>query len=183
MIFKSDRTLEESLILTLFDVVNFLTKNSEAMARASGLSVQQWMVLLQIVNDSNFPRPPSRAPRAADSGAIASEIADVRGVSRPNISTLVAALLRKGLVRQKEDPGDRRRKTLHVTAKGLKALEQIEPLRRRVNADMFTGFSAGEMEAVLTFLQRWLEKLWDLDAGHAGVPKRRRDAAGARSTG
>jgi len=158
---RSEPAIEESLILTLFDVVNFLTKNSEAMAREGGLSVQQWLVLLQIANKSRFPQP-AQARRASTAGVLASEIANARGVSRPNISALVAVLLRKHMVEQLEDPNDRRRKTLRITDKGLQALEQIEPVRRRVNAALFADFPADELEMVHSFLQRWLEKLWHL---------------------
>ncbi len=161
MDFKSGSSIEESLILTLFDVVNHLTKNSEAVALEGGLTVQQWLVLLQIANDARFPQP-AVAKRATTAGVLASEIADARGVSRPNISALVAVLLRKRFVDQQEDPNDRRRKTLGITAKGLRALEQIEPARRRVNAALFADFTEIELEAMHSFLQRWLEKLWQL---------------------
>ena len=91
---------------------------------------------------------------------LASEIANARGVSRPNISVLVAALLRKGLVQQHDDPVDRRRKYLSITDKGLRALEQIEPVRRQVNTNLFADFSAEEMEVAGQFLRRLLAKLW-----------------------
>lgn len=155
---------EEQLILTLFDVVNYLTKNGEVMAREGGLTVQQWLVLLQIDNEPAFPHSDT-APLPHSSGVLASTIANARGVSRANISTLVAVLLRKNLVKQVEDSGDRRRKFLIITTKGKKALEQIEPLRREVNAELFSGFTEDEKRAALLFLQRCLEKLWHLGNG------------------
>ena len=162
MNFKSQSAIEESLIITLFDVVNYLTKNSETIALQGGLTVQQWLVLLQIADDSQFPQPVPR-PRSPAAGTHASEIAEARGVSRPAISSLVAALLRKGLVQQRENPEDRRRKTLHITSKGLSALEKIEPLRQNVNATFFRDFSESEMTVVHSFLRRWLARLWHLE--------------------
>ena len=150
---------EEALILTLFDVVNYMTKNSEIMALEGGLTVQQWLVLLQIARDPCFPKPAS-PDHSRPNRMLASEIANARGVSRPNISVLVAALLRTGLVQQHDDPVDRRRKYLSITDKGLRALEQIEPVRRQVNTNLFADFSAEEMEVAGQFLRRLLAKLW-----------------------
>ena len=90
----------------------------------------------------------------------ASKIADARGVSRPAISALVTALLRKGFVRQRENPEDRRHKTLKITAKGREALDRIEPLRQKVNAAFFDDIPADEMKQVHGFLQGWLTRLW-----------------------
>jgi DNA-binding MarR family transcriptional regulator len=162
MSLRFEPSIEESLILTLFDVANYMTKNSELMALEGGLTVQQWLVLLQIAGDPCFPQPVE--PRRADhSGVLASEIANARGVSRPNISALISVLLRKGLVRHIEDPEDRRRKYLSVTDEGLRALERIEPMRRSVNSSLFAECSDDEMKTVLGFLQRNLVKLWHLE--------------------
>lgn len=143
----------------LFDVANYLTKNSEVMTQEGGLTVQQWMVLLQIAGDRSFPQK-NASPQKLGAGVLASDIALARGVSRANISTVVTVLLRMGFVRQVEDPADRRRKFLTITKKGMTRLEQIEPVRNSVNEALFAGFSDGEMTAALQFLRRWLEKLW-----------------------
>jgi DNA-binding MarR family transcriptional regulator len=156
---KFETSVEEPLILTLFDVVNYMTKNSEIMAIAGGLTVQQWLVLLQIAGDPSFPKP-AEPGHSGPNRMLASEIASARGVTRPNISALVAVLLRQGLVQQHDDPVDRRRKYLSITDKGLRALKQIEPLRRQVNTALFADFSADEMEVAGRFLQRLLVKLW-----------------------
>jgi len=156
---KFETSMEESLILTMFDVVNYMTRNSEIMAIEGGLTVQQWLVLLQIAGDLSFPKP-GNSVNSTPNRVLSSEIANARGVSRPNVSALVAVLLRKGLVQQHDDPVDRRRKYLSISARGLSALEQIEPLRREVNTDLFAEFSTEEMEVASRFLQRLLVKLW-----------------------
>jgi DNA-binding MarR family transcriptional regulator len=158
---KSEPLLEESVILMLFDVVNYMTKNSEVMAIEGGLTVQQWLVLLQIAGDPSFPKTPL-PPHNSESGVLASDIAMARGVSRANISTVVTALLHKRFVRQMEDPNDRRRKFLTITNKGMKALKQIEPVRSGLNDALFADFTEDEMTAALQFLRRCLERLWHL---------------------
>ena len=151
------RSPEESLILTLFDVVNHMTKNGEGMAAEGGLTVQQWLVLLQIAGDPNFP--PSDPDRDPAAGVLASEIASARGVSRSNVSSLLTPLLQKGLVRQVEDVKDRRRKFLQVTAAGRAALERIEPIRRRANRSLFAGVDRGELGTALRLLETSLSRL------------------------
>lgn len=158
---KSEPLLEESVILMLFDVVNYMTKNSEIMAIEGGLTVQQWLVLLQIAGDPSFPITPL-APNSDGAGVLASDIATARGVSRANISTVITALLHKRFVRQTDDPNDRRRKFLTITNKGMKALEQIEPVRSGLNDTLFADFSDEEMTAALQFLRCCLDKLWHI---------------------
>ena len=115
---------EESLILTLLDLANHLTRNGERLAQQEGLTAQQWLLLLQIAGDPNFPR--LGAPAETGTAVLASNIAAARGVSRPTISALVSSLVHKGLVSQAEDPGDRRQKALDATPAGLAALDRIE---------------------------------------------------------
>ncbi len=157
------RSPEESLILTVFDLVNHMTKNGEGMAAQGDLTVQQWLILLQIAGDPNFPDPEDRASDpspATSTSVLASEIASARGVSRPNVSSLVTALLRKQLIRQAEDPLDRRRKFLAITAAGRAALERIEPVRRRANGSLFAGVDRRALETTVAVLETCLSRLW-----------------------
>lgn len=150
---KELRSVEESFILTLFDLVNHLTKNGEWIVRDEGLTVQQWLLMLQIAGDPNFPRQ--------DNGptALASSIASARGVSRPSVSSQVTALVQKGLVAQDQDPSDRRHKTLRITAAGRAVLERIEPRRRHANTALLAEFNRTELAGALDVLTRCLSAL------------------------
>jgi len=155
---KLSGSTEESLILTLLDLANHLTRNGGRIARDEGLTAQQWLLLLQIAGDPNFPK----LGETSESGApvLASNIATARGVSRPTISALVSSLVEKGLVSQAEDPGDRRQKTLEATAAGLDALRRIEPARRRANKALLADFEPEEISLVLRVLRACLDTLW-----------------------
>jgi len=107
---------EEAIVLALFDLTNQLTKLGEAITARAGITPQQWMVLLQVAGDPNFPS--SARERVSRRSTLASDIAADRGVSRAHISTLVAGLRRRGLLRQVTHAGDRRRKHLELTAAG-----------------------------------------------------------------
>ncbi len=149
------RSFEESIVLTLFDLVNHLTKSGERMSREIGLTVKEWILLLQVAGDPNFP-----APDAADRGSTtASTIAGTRGVSRAHISSLVAALVRKGMLQQIPGSQDRRWKHLRLTPAGAAALARIEPKRHRANQALFTGCSSEQLSGILEGLQDSLTRL------------------------
>jgi len=97
-------------------------------------------------------------------GVLASDIAASRGVSRANISTLTSSLLKKQLIRRREDPADRRRKFLEITARGKRILERVEPIRKQSNRELFEGLSNSKLQALQTVLHHCLEKFWQLNA-------------------
>jgi len=160
-------TNEDSLALIMFDLVNFMIKYGETLVLEEELTTQQWLVLSQIAGDPNFPQPGGPAKVTAK-GILASDIAKARGVSRANVSTMVSSLIRKRLVRQVDDPEDRRRRLLNVTAKGEKLIARLELKRRTVNAELFDGFSVGELQALHQALHRCLDKFWQLNADRGG---------------
>ncbi len=156
---------EESLILTVLDLANHLTRNGERIAQQEGLTAQQWLLLLQIAGDPNFPMlgAPAEAPKAV----LASTIATARGVSRPTISALVGSLVQKGLVSQAEEPGDRRQKALCATPAGLAVLARIEPVRHRSNKALLAGFEPSELSLVMRILRSCLDALWSAGLSEA----------------
>jgi DNA-binding MarR family transcriptional regulator len=153
---KVPRSLAESIVLTLLDLVSHLTKNGQELAGRSQLTVQQWLLLLQVAGDPNFPGSGGRQPSP---GLTVSEVARARGVARASVSALVSALLRRGLVEQTEEPRDRRHKYLEITDEGLTAIQRIEPERRRANERLFAPYSRGELESLLQLLRGCLDRL------------------------
>jgi DNA-binding MarR family transcriptional regulator len=177
---RLSRTIEDSIVLTLFDIANELGKLGEGVASRAGLTTQQWLLLLQIAGDPNFAAPKD-SPARIGTGVMASEIARARGVSRANVSMLVAQLLRMGLVNQAEQPDDRRRKHLAVTDAGQRALASIESARREANQNLFASLAPAERRQLLHSLRACLDRLWLVDrAGGVGRaltrPARRRSA-------
>lgn len=173
---RLQENVETSVILALFDLANHLQRYGERLAGEAGLTTQQWLVLLQIAGDPNFP---ARA-RDDDQPVLASDIARVRGLSRATISAVVGALVKRGFVREEPDPIDRRRRHLAITAAGSKALEAIEPARGRVNQRLLGELDVGERRRLLRSLHSCLAVLWDvreieqLEATRARLAGRRR---------
>jgi DNA-binding MarR family transcriptional regulator len=177
------RTTEDSIVLTLFDIANELGKLGEGVSSRAGLTTQQWLMLLQIAGDPNFAAPKD-GPARHGPGVMASDIARARGVSRANVSILVAQLLKMGLVGQEEQPGDRRRKHLTVTHAGRSALADIESARHEANQNLFAGLTPAERRQLLRSLHACLERLWLVDrsggVGRAPAQTARRKGAGTR---
>jgi DNA-binding MarR family transcriptional regulator len=173
------RTTEDSIVLTLFDIANELGKLGDGVASKAGLTTQQWLMLLQVADDPNFAAPKD-GPARSGAGVMASDIARARGVSRANVSILVAQLLRKGLVSQTEQAEDRRRKHLTVTDAGRRALSDIESARREANRNLFASLTPTARRQLLHSLRACLERLWLVDrSGGVGrapahTPRRRR---------
>jgi DNA-binding MarR family transcriptional regulator len=174
------RSTEDSIVLTLFDIANELGKLGDGLSSRAGLTTQQWLMLLQIAGDPNFAVPKD-APSRSGERLMASDIARARGVSRANVSMLVAQLLRMGLVSQEEQPDDRRRKHLGITDAGREALAGIEAARHEANRNLFASLAPAERRQLLRSLRACLERLWLVDrsggVGRAPArPARRRRA-------
>jgi DNA-binding MarR family transcriptional regulator len=174
------RSVEDSIVLTLFDIANELGKLGNGLSSSAGLTTQQWLLLLQIAGDPNFATP-GDGPSRSGPGIMASEIARARGVSRANVSMLVAQLLRMGLVSQEEQPDDRRRKHLMITDAGRGALADIESARHEANQNLFASLTPTERKQLLGSLRACLDRLWLVDrSGGVGLapaqPARRKRA-------
>jgi DNA-binding MarR family transcriptional regulator len=179
------RTLEDSIVLMLFDIANELGKLGDGVSSRAGLTTQQWLMLLQIAGDPNFAMPKD-SPSRNGAAVMASEIARARGVSRANVSTLVTQLMRMGLVSQTEQSDDRRRKHLAVTDAGRRALAAIESARHEANQNLLASLSPTERRQLQRALRACLERLWLVDrsggVGHAPLQSNRRRSQRARRT-
>lgn len=152
------QTVEESLVLALFDLVNHLQRRGEELASLAGLTTQQWLVLLQIAGDPNFPA----VARTSDAPVLASDIARVRGLSRATVSAVVSALKQRGLISEQPDPDDARRRGLVITDAGVAALERVEPARRAANQRLLVEIDPASRKRMLTYTLDCLAVLWDV---------------------
>lgn len=163
-------------MLALFDLANHLQRRGERLAAMAGLTTQQWLVLLQIAGDPNFPS----SARSAEDLVLASDIARVRGVSRATVSAVVSALKRQGLIRETADPQDRRRRYLEVTRAGTAAIEAVDPERRAANQRLLSELDQVERRRLLDYLHRCLAALWDVHEDEQLIAARQRLAAAPR---
>ncbi len=147
-------SVDQAIVLTLFDLANHLQRGGEALAATAQLTTQQWLALLQIAGDPNFP--------SRGRALLASEIARSRGVSRATLSVQIAALRRRGLIEERPDPLDARRRFLAITDRGREVVAAIEPPRRAANQRLLAHLPAPDRARFLQYLRGCLDVLWAL---------------------
>lgn len=76
-------------------------------------------------------------------------LAEAVGIEGPSLVRLLDQLEAAGLVRRREDPGDRRAKVLSLTAAGGAVVARIEADLDRLREAVFAGISAADLEAGL----------------------------------
>ena len=92
----------------------------------------------------------SRRGKSVRQGVLADEI----GIEGPSLVRLIDLLQAEGLVERREDPTDRRAKTLHLTATGEAKAEEINRVLRRVRAHLLKDIGADDLAVTFDALQR-----------------------------
>ncbi|MEU5629710.1 MULTISPECIES: MarR family winged helix-turn-helix transcriptional regulator [Streptomyces] len=116
----------------------------EAILRPFDLGWTQWAVLYQLVNDG-----PS----------IQRDLGHTLGVERASLSTVVAALVRKGLVEQRSHSSDQRQRVLELTTAGR---ELWAVLPDPVGASLAISFhdeDPADLATAIAVLKRGTERL------------------------
>jgi MarR family transcriptional regulator for hemolysin len=78
-----------------------------------------------------------------------STLADALGIEAPSLARSLDQLVDAGLAERRDDPADRRAKTLHLTAAGNAARDQIEARLHDMRAALFDGISDDDIHACL----------------------------------
>ncbi|WMT72649.1 MarR family transcriptional regulator [Bradyrhizobium sp. Ash2021] len=81
-------------------------------------------------------------------------LADELGIEGPSLVRLIDLLQAEGLVERREDPTDRRAKTLHLTATGEAKVEEMNRVLRRVRARLLKDIGSEELAITFETLQR-----------------------------
>ncbi len=80
-------------------------------------------------------------------------LADEIGIEGPSLVRLIDLLQAEGLVERREDPTDRRAKTLHLTPTGEAKAEEINRVLRRVRTDLLKDIAPGDLAVTFEALQ------------------------------
>jgi MarR family transcriptional regulator for hemolysin len=92
----------------------------------------------------------SRRGKSVRQGVLAEEM----GIEGPSLVRLIDLLQAEGLVERREDPTDRRAKTLHLTALGETRADEINRILRRVRAHLLKDISGDDLAVTFEVLQR-----------------------------
>lgn len=98
----------------------------------------------------------------ASGSARISEVARAHGMARPNASTMVERLVRKGLVERVSDPSDRRVALASLTEKGREAIGAVSHSNYEAMEAIASVLSNYELELVagaLEILERGVRRL------------------------
>ncbi len=80
-------------------------------------------------------------------------LAEQLGIEGPSLVRLIDMLAAEHLVERREDPTDRRAKTLHITEAGRRKAAEIELVVQGVRAHLLSDIAPAELEAALTVLR------------------------------
>jgi DNA-binding MarR family transcriptional regulator len=108
-----------------------LARHFDEVLRPLGLTNGQFSLMMSL----NRPEPPGM-------GAVAELLA----VDRTTLTAALKPLERRGLVKVKEDPTDRRGRRLSLTAKGIRLLAEAAPVWERTHAEMEARMEDGEAD-------------------------------------
>jgi MarR family transcriptional regulator for hemolysin len=81
-------------------------------------------------------------------------LADDLGIEGPSLVRLIDLLEAEGLVERREDPTDRRAKTLHLTAAGETKVDEINRVLRRARAALLKDIGSDDLAITFATLQR-----------------------------
>ncbi len=155
-----EESIEESIVMSIFELSNQLKKIGDEVYQKVGLTTQQWLILLHLASNPNLPYFKREKHQKA---LMASELAESLNVSRANITNLINVLLEKSLIKQHEDDVDRRKKRLQLTKKGIDLVNRTQPSRLAVINYLTEGFTKKEKESFLIFLEQCMSKLINED--------------------
>ena len=82
-----------------------------------------------------------------------SELANLLGMERPNLTTLINDLEAQGLVTRKSDPGDRRTRLVEATPEGMEIARKADKILKTPPAELI-GLDREELETIRRGLSR-----------------------------
>ncbi|WP_295522482.1 MarR family transcriptional regulator [uncultured Pseudacidovorax sp.] len=96
-------------------------------------------------------------------------IADLLGIEGPTLIRTLDQLTSAGLVERREDPADRRARTLHLTEAGSAILARIEEALTALRTELFQDIPAEDVRACLRVFGTLWTRLGKADRGGAAT--------------
>ena len=106
------------------------------------------------------------------------ELAQRTWTDDPTACRMIAKLTDRGLVKSNEDPDDRRRFRLGLTAKGRKLAGDLASFAEEIRETATSGMSSGERKKMCGLLRQVMTNLDEIEAaGDRSKAKKRKKAA------
>ena len=103
------------------------------------ITPEQWGLLLNL---------------AENQGCLQSQLADRVLKDYPNVTKMLDALQKQGLIQRRQDPEDRRRHAVYLTKSGEQLLDDLLPDFVEHKEGFFEGFNRNDVENLVNLLQR-----------------------------
>lgn len=116
----------------------------EALLRPYDLGTTQWYVLWHLAHEG------AKAQR---------DLLNILEIEKPTLSAVVAALVRKGFVKQTTDPRDQRQKLLEITPAGLELWQGLPDPVDLLLKTAFDGVSQEDIATVVRVLSEATKRL------------------------
>lgn len=94
-------------------------------------------------------------------GLYQTQIANILGKERPNITRMIDVLEKRGFIRREKDENNRRILKVFLTDAGLHKVEEAKPLKDRMNAAQYKGMTDDEIYTLVTLLRKVRKNIED----------------------
>ncbi len=131
-------------------VNHLLTRSAEKQLEIARLSWPQFMLLLVLQSNETF---------GTGGGLLPSELSDLQGIPRNNVSTLLASLEEKCLISREVHGTDRRKFLIRLTPQGRKTLKSKLGTQFRQITKCFAALGTHERATLLELLTRLTRSL------------------------
>ena len=133
--------MDDSLFFKLVRIVNLTARPfGESVGRANKLSLTEWRVMIVL---------------ASHPGCAAQDVAAHTGLDKMSVSRALAGLARQGRIARRDDPDDKRRVLITLSAAGERVYERIGVSGKARESDLFSVLGTAEQAR----LARTLDKL------------------------
>jgi DNA-binding MarR family transcriptional regulator len=129
------------------DVSRLMRTVFDRRVKATGLTRPQWLALVRL----------KRRP-----GASQSELADMMEIEKAPAGKIVDRMQEKGWVERRPDPADRRINRIHLTERGERVYDAIQPISTATISDALEDLSLSDRERLADLLARVKDRLLDI---------------------
>jgi DNA-binding MarR family transcriptional regulator len=91
---------------------------------------------------------------ASRPGSTQQQLSDLSGIDRSSMVAVLDDLEEQRLAERRPDPSDRRKRSIHLTAKGRRVLEQSRREGARLQEELMADLTPGERDELLRLLRK-----------------------------
>ena len=135
-------SFERDPLMLISDLARLLRTRADARARAFGMTLAQWKILVRL---------------EAQPGVSQNELAALVEVEPITIARLVDRLETRGFVERRADPADRRIWRLHLTSAAAPILKEIGKVRLELNETLVGRLPAKDLAGVFEPTLAWTQ--------------------------